>query len=89
VPITDIFIKEVYVLAVEAKNAGQTSIPIHIFPARMDEQGMEFLNKTYADNPSLLMFWKNLKPGYDQFEIKKQLPKVNVDKKGEYTYSLH
>ncbi|MCW3086009.1 MAG: hypothetical protein JWP12_3375 [Bacteroidetes bacterium] len=84
IPITDDCIKEVYIMAVEARNNGQTTIPISIFPGKMDEKGMAFLNKEYANNPAVLAFWKNLKTGYDYFENKKQLPKISVDKQGKY-----
>ena len=84
IPLTDTYIKEVYILAVEARNNGQQSIPIHIFPAKMDEKGMNFLTGT---NSNQLDFWKNLKTGYDFFEQKKQVPKVSVDKAGKYLFS--
>ncbi len=84
IPITDDCIKEVYIMAVEARNNGQVTIPIAIFPGKMDEKGMVFLNKEYANNPNVLVFWKNLKTGYDYFESKKQLPKVTVGKDGKY-----
>lgn len=84
IPITDTYIKELYVLAVEARNGGQQTIPISIFPAKMDEKGMSFLTAEYADNAALLSFWKNLKIGYDYFELNKQLPKITVDKLGKY-----
>jgi murein L,D-transpeptidase YafK len=42
---TDNVIKEIYVAAVEAKNMGQESIPVHIFPARLDSNGMEMLQQ--------------------------------------------
>jgi murein L,D-transpeptidase YafK len=85
VPITDTYIKELYILAVEAKNGGQANIPVHIFPNRLDKKGMEFLNQKYPDN-SLLSFWTNLKVGYDYFEENKQLPKIDVDKTGKYVF---
>lgn len=87
IPITDVYIKELYVLAVEAKNAGQATIPVHIFPARMNESGMSFLSESYSGNLPLLAFWKNLKTGYDQFENKKRLPEISVDKSGAYLFS--
>jgi murein L,D-transpeptidase YafK len=85
-PLTDNYIKEVYVLAVEARNNGQQSIPIHIFPTKLDENGMAFLTKE-SSNPALLNFWKNLKTGYDYFEQNKMLPKVTVDKAGKYIFN--
>lgn len=83
-PLTDTYIKEVYVLAVEARNNGQQTIQVHIFPTKMDEKGMDYLEEV---NSSQLDFWKNLKTGYDYFEQKKQLPRVSVDKMGKYLIS--
>ncbi len=84
-PLTDEYIKEVYVLAVEAKNNGQQTIPIHIFPTRLDDKGMKYLQTNY-EKASLIDFWKNLKTGFDYFELHHQLPKVTVDKKGKYVF---
>ncbi len=86
-PLTDNYIKEVYILAVEARNSGQQNIPVNIFPTRLDEKGMKLLTAAYSANASLLEFWKNLKTGYDFFETHKYLPKVSVDKNGKYLFS--
>ena len=80
-PLTDTYIKEVYILAVEAKNNGQQNIPVHIFPTKMNDKGMLFLSELNTD---LLDFWKNLKPGYDYFENNKRVPKISTDKSGNY-----
>lgn len=80
IPITDDCIKEVYLMAIEAKNNGQENIPVHIFPFKMTEANI----KTAYDNTKLLNFWKNLKPGYDSFEKTKTLPAIGVDEKGSY-----
>jgi murein L,D-transpeptidase YafK len=53
VPITDDGIKEVYLMAFEARSAGQTRIPVHIFPTRLDERGLRQLQKDFADQPGL------------------------------------
>jgi murein L,D-transpeptidase YafK len=82
--ITDDQIKEVYVIAVEARAAGQSSIPVHIFPTRMNSQGMQGLQKEAAQNQTLLNFWRNLKEGYDSFENNHRLPAVTVDRQGRY-----
>lgn len=87
VPITDDKIKELYVLAVEARSGGQTDIPIHIFPARLDAGGMKALESEHAAKKDLLEFWKNLQAGYAYFEEKKKLPKVTVAKDGKYQFS--
>lgn len=83
-PLTDNYIKEVYILSVEAKNNGQQNIPVHIFPTKLDEKGMTFLADSGTKH---LDFWKNLKTGYDYFELNKKLPKVSVDKSGKYLFS--
>lgn len=90
VPLTDEGIKELYLVAVEARSAGLRKIPVHIFPTRLDAEGMEKLAKLAKDSPDaekLLDFWKNLQPGYEYFETKHQLLKVTVDGKGRYIFS--
>jgi murein L,D-transpeptidase YafK len=84
IPLTDNFIKEVYILAVEAKNNGQQTIPIHIFPCKMNKKEMDFLNDEFEGKTTLLAFWKNLKEVYDYFESNKKLPKIGIDKNGKY-----
>lgn len=84
-PITDDKIKELYVLAVEAKNAGQNKIPVDVYPCKMNDEGMSLLEKNDENNH--MAFWKNLKEGYDWFEKKKAVPKVYVDKKGIYSFN--
>lgn len=84
IPITDPCIKELYVFAVEAKNNGQTNIPVHIFPTRLS---FEFIsNYSYETYEGLdhTAFWTNLKLGYDYFEINKTLPKISVSSSGSY-----
>jgi murein L,D-transpeptidase YafK len=87
IPITDIYIKELYILAVEARNNGQLTLPVWVFPAKMDEKGMKFLSASYASNEVLIDFWKNLKTGYDLFEQHKILPKITIDKAGSYIFN--
>ncbi|TND07151.1 MAG: hypothetical protein FD123_3296 [Bacteroidetes bacterium] len=86
IPLTDDKIKELYVLAVEAKNNGQQHIPIHIFPARLSSSGLAGLlaDESYKEHHA---FWKNLKSGYDYFEEKKIAPKVTIDAKGVYSFN--
>lgn len=87
IPLTDNYIKEVYILAVEAKNSGQKIIPIHIFPVKFDKKGMDLIADEYANKTLLLTFWNNLKQVFDYFEKNKKLPKISVDKEGKYVVS--
>lgn len=86
IPITDEKIKELYILAVEARNNGQAKIPIHIFPARLNEAGLNNLKQGYASTPELVGFWENLVSVYQNFEKEKKLRAVKVNKKGEYYF---
>jgi len=86
VPITDEGIKELYIIAIEARAAGQTTIPVHIFPARFDGAGMTRLEWEHNGDRSLLEFWNNIKEGFDFFEAGRRLPVVRVDRRGRYVF---
>ena len=83
IPLTDEKIKEVYVLAVEAKNAGQLKIPVHIFPFKMTKSN---LNKQLQRFPQQKGLWTNLQSGYAYFEQHKLLPEVSI-KAGQYLFN--
>lgn len=85
IPLTDDIIKELYILAIEAKSNGQSKIPVHIFPFRMSEENRAAYSLQYAEHTD---FWKNLQEGYDFFEQHKSLPSVTVDAKGKYLFRL-
>lgn len=86
IPITDDKIKELYVLAVEAKNNGQQKIPVHIFPARLDAGVVAKLIETEKADAQTSAFWKNLEPVYSDFQQSKKLKTVRVNAKGEYVF---
>ena len=87
IPITDEYIKEVYLLAVHAKSNGQTKIPVHIFPSRLDRVTMSKLLKKSNTDVHLVSFWKNLQIGYQWFEKHHTLPKISVKSDGNYEFS--
>lgn len=80
IPLTDEKIKELYILAVEARQAGQLQIPVNIFPFKMTD---DHLKKYGIQYPKHVKFWQNLQPGYTYFEKYQLLPKVN-QVKGNY-----
>lgn len=84
IPITDDKIKELYVLAVEARNNGQEKIPIHIFPDRLDIGTLEEMTQEYSKKPGVASFWKTLQPIYLDFKTTKRLKVVGVNEKGDY-----
>jgi murein L,D-transpeptidase YafK len=85
-PMTDTHIKEIYLLAVHARNNGQSAIPVYIFPFKMTDQNLAAYKAIYKDNEALTSFWDNLKSGYDKFTKKHQELNVGVDETGDYTY---
>ncbi len=87
IPITDQYIKEVYVMATEARNAGQQKIPFWIFPARLTSQNMAQLKQQYSQQPTLPNFWQNLQPGYTHFTTHHTLPNITINNQGQYVFN--
>jgi len=84
VPLTDELIEEVYISAVEAFDFGQTKIPVHIFPMKLNKEGLSFLKREYAHELQLIKFWNNLSTAFDYFENNKLIPQINVNVSGKY-----
>lgn len=87
IPITDDWIEELYIFAVEAKNNGQSEIPVHIFPSHLDSNTYQNIIKDSTIYGNHSKFWKNLKKGYDYFETNKKLPEINVSEDGDYNFN--
>ena len=73
---TDAQIEQIYAFGRDAFQGGQTEFQIQAFPFRMTAANMA----RYRNDPNF-EFWKMLKEGYDQFEITKVPPKVDVCEK--------
>ncbi|HUF14085.1 MAG TPA: hypothetical protein VMN78_13355 [Longimicrobiales bacterium] len=86
-PMTDETMQELYWLAVEARGAGQSVIPVHVFPARLNSGVMRWLSETFARDRQLVAFWENLREGYAYFEEHRRLPVVSVDGRGRYLFA--
>lgn len=69
-------IEEIYAFGRDAFAGGQTEFQIQAFPFRMTAANMA----RYRNDPNF-EFWKMLKVGYDNFEITKVPPKVDVCEK--------
>ncbi|HUG42365.1 MAG TPA: hypothetical protein VMM12_18010 [Longimicrobiales bacterium] len=79
VPVTDRWIEELYLVAIHARDAGQESIPVHIFPTRLDSAGLAWLATTYGTRFVDFPFWQNLQEGYLSFERSGIVPAVAYD----------
>ncbi len=78
---TDEKIKEIYLLALDARNGGQKSIRVDIFPFRMTPANLKLHNQTLPQHAET---WRQLAVAYQQFEAKKRVPRFKVDTKGNY-----
>lgn len=78
---TDEAIAEVYALAREAFAGGQRSFQFQSYPFRMTAEN---LAKHRADPH--IAFWKNLKEGFDQFEVARREPTWTVIN-GRYAFN--
>lgn len=83
IPITDDKIKELYILCLESKAAGN-NVKVDSFPCKLSDENMKKLEASYSKE--LVDFWKNLKTGYDLFEKNKGKFSVSVDAKGNYVF---
>jgi murein L,D-transpeptidase YafK len=88
IPLTDLPIEELYIIASTVKEQGEEFIPVHVFPVRYNvRKSMDYLTATIKNNPELKPFNTNIKEVFDYFETKKQLPIIMVNRKGEYVYN--
>ena len=70
---TDPVIEELYLIVEAALAAGQSEVPVHLFPARMTNERMKA-----AESEAAVSFWKELQPVYEAFEATHLPPAVTV-----------
>lgn len=80
-PITDDKIRELYLLCVEAKNRGQNTIPVTVFPRKFKTSGD--VEDTPGDKYKGL--WRALAKGQRVFDQTKQLPTIGFNADGTYS----
>ena len=79
---TDEAIAEIYGLLRESFKGGNASAQLQIFPFRMTPQNLA----RHASSPHM-SFWKDIKEGYDRFELTKAPPAWDVCNK-EYVFDV-
>jgi murein L,D-transpeptidase YafK len=85
VPLTDDKINEVYVYCVEAKNAGQTTIPVTFFPTKLDAKKLNELWIKEKPSATTKELWKDLSKAYLYFEASKSLPTIRFLDNGDHS----
>lgn len=84
-PIRNEQIKELYIFCVEAKNNGQSKIPVTIFPSKLTDKRYKHLTDKYKTDSDKVGLWTDLKSGYDIFNETKQLPTIVFLNSGRHT----
>ncbi len=70
---TNALMEEIYLLARDAFIGGQKKFDVHAFPFRMTPKNMKRHRKH-----RWIRFWRKLKNGYDQFNMTRVPPKIDV-----------
>lgn len=83
-PITNPEIKELYIFCVEARNSGQTKIPVTIFPSELSDSKFNQLNSRRKSELEKIALWTDLKKGFDSFNETKQLPLIKFLSNGRH-----
>ncbi|MCD8740415.1 L,D-transpeptidase family protein [Mucilaginibacter roseus] len=86
-PVTDDYIKEIYVLALQAYQSGQHKIPVYIFPYKFDSISADRISSPYASDKNIIAFWDKLKKGYNQFNARQQELAIRINPAGDYIFN--
>lgn len=86
IPITDEGIEELYLIALDSHFRYGRPALVQIFPARLDEVGMQKLESDFAGQKELLDFWRELQPGYLALEKLGRPREPQIDKAGRYYF---
>jgi murein L,D-transpeptidase YafK len=84
-PLTNEKIKEIYWLAVNAKNNGQSKIPVYIFPFEMTTLKLTAY-LSIKENLEWGSFWQSMKLGYDLFHQTKKSLLYESNVAGDYIF---
>lgn len=84
IPLTDHFIKEFYILCVEARSQGQKEIPVTLYPARMNPDKLRILTEEFSGDSDRLNLWSDLKIAYEIFQLDQQIPVVEFLEDGRH-----
>lgn len=82
-PILDEPVEWLYVAAVMARDAGQRSVPVHVFPCRFEVASCQTaLVAAGQADPELARFWEAIRVGYDAFVASGQVPRTKATAAG-------
>ncbi len=85
IPIQNQQMEELYILAALANSAGQTYIPVHIFPIRFNNQKSQTVLQKYTlGDEQYKDFTLQLQTVFDYFDTYKKIPIITINKNGNY-----
>jgi len=83
IPLEDGPIEWLYLAAVLARDGGQRTLPVHVFPCRFEAASCkQALASAAAGEPTLAAFWATLRVGYDAFVAHGQPPRIRATATG-------
>ncbi|MBL7766345.1 MAG: L,D-transpeptidase family protein [Chitinophagaceae bacterium] len=85
-PMTNEWIEELYIISMISRIHGELNIPVHIFPLRYTQKGLDYIGREYKNEAEKQKFWVNLKRAYDYFEATHKSLPVMYDEKGDYAF---
>ncbi len=86
IPITDRWIKELYLIMIDTHAHTGENAPVYIFPTRMNATGMARLDELSEGKPQLRRFWRNLMDGYNRWRVHHKKITFTVNRDGSYRY---
>ncbi|NMO14313.1 L,D-transpeptidase family protein [Pyxidicoccus fallax] len=72
-------IQELYVMVLDTRAKTKRDVPIHIFPRRLDAEGLKALERGRPATDPRLAFWRSLQPAYTHFEESRLVPVTSVE----------
>ncbi len=81
IAIQDEPIEELYLMVLDTRAKTKRNAPIHIFPRRLDAEGLKALEAGRPATDPLVAFWRSLQPAYSLFEEARHIPVTSVDAK--------
>ncbi len=85
IPLGDLIIEQLYIIAVDTKSSVQKKIPVHIFPYKFKNKAKKKRYLRYTNNNSkVTVLWKELESIYNNFDKNKSLPDISINNSGAY-----
>ncbi len=83
-PMTNDGIQEIYTVCLNARINGQENIPVHIYPTRLNKNGIGYLIREFPGDTPRQQLWSELRNEYEYFEKTHRLLPVMYSPEGEY-----